>query len=490
MIQKVKCVKKQYTNIPTPVRAAFWFMVCSFMQKGISSITTPIFTRLLNTEEYGQYSVFNSWLGIVTVFVSLNLCHGVFMQGLVKYEDRRKEYASSLQGLTILLVAVWTAIYLAFHDFWNSLFDLTTVQMLAMLLMIWMSAAFSFWASSERVVFRYRKLVLITILASIAKPVLGIFLVLHADDKVTARILGLAAVELIGYSGLMVSQLIKGKKLCVPEFWKHALLFNIPLIPHYLSSTILNSADRIMIEKMVDADSAGIYSLAYSISLLMTLFTTGITQTLEPWRYSKQKAGRQEDIATLAYPTLILVAGLNLALIAFAPEVVRIFAPPQYHDAIWVIPPVAMSVYFMFTYGFFASFEFYFEKTGYVAAATMAGAVLNVILNFIFIRIFGYFAAGYTTLACYIVYSVCHYLGMRKICKDNLGGKKVYSLKKLLAISGGFMALGFAVMFTYFNNWVRYGAIVIFAVVLVVKRKWVVETVKQILSVKGSKKKG
>ena len=490
MIKKIKSVFEKYNSLPIQVRAAFWFMVCSFMQKGISSITTPIFTRLLSTEEYGQFSVFNSWLGIVTVFVSLNLSAGVYMQGLVKYEDRRKEYSSSLQGLTMFLVAIWTAIYLAFHDFWNGLFDLTTVQMLAMLLMIWMSAAFGFWASSERVVFRYRKLVLITILTSIAKPVLGIFLVLHADDKVTARILGLAAVELIGYSGLMVSQLVKGKKLCIPEFWKHALLFNIPLIPHYLSTTVLNSADRIMIEKMVDADSAGIYSLAYSISLLMTLFTTGITQTLEPWRYSKQKAGRQEDIATLAYPTLILVAGLNLALIAFAPEVVRIFAPPQYHDAIWVIPPVAMSVYFMFTYGFFASFEFYFEKTGYVAAATMAGAVLNIILNFIFIRIFGYFAAGYTTLACYIVYSVCHYLAMRKICKDNLGGKKVYSLKKLLAISGGFMALGFAVMFTYFNNWVRYGAIAVFAVVLVVKRKWIVETVKQILSVKGSKKKG
>ena len=490
MIKRVKQLANKYFALPVQVRAAFWFMICSFMQKGISSITTPIFTRLLTTEEYGQYSVFNSWLGIISVFVSLSLSSGVFMQGLVKYEDRRKEYASSFQGLTILLVAIWTAVYLAFHNFWNGLFELTTVQMLAMLLMILMSASFGFWASSERVVFRYRKLVLITVLVSLAKPLLGIFLVLHAEDKVTARILGLALVEVVGYSGLMVSQIIKGKKLCVPEFWKHALMFNVPLIPHYLSMTILNSADRIMIEKMVSADTAGIYSLAYSISQLMTLFTTGISQTLEPWRYSKQKSGRQEEISALAYPTLILVAGLNLALIAFAPEVVRIFAPPEYHEAIWVIPPVAMSVYFIFAYGFFANFEFYFEKTGYVAAATMAGAVLNIVLNYIFIGIFGYYAAGYTTLVCYIVYAACHYLGMRKICKDNLGGKKVYSLTKLLAISGGFMALGFAIQFTYFNIYVRYAAIALFAAVLLIKRKWIIDTVKQIMSVKGSKKKG
>lgn len=489
MLKKIKLFFKKYHSLPIQVRAAFWFMICSFMQKGISSITTPIFTRLLSTEEYGQYSVFNSWLGIITVFVSLNLASGVFMQGLVKYEDRRKEYASSLQGLTILLVAFWTVVYLLSSNLWNGIFGLTTVQMLAMLLMIWMSAAFGFWASSQRVVFSYRKLVLITILVSVAKPLLGIFLVLHSTDKVTARILGLAAVEFVGYSGLMVSQIIKGKKLYVGEFWKHALLFNIPLIPHYLSTTILNSADRIMIEKMVSANAAGIYSLAYSISQLMTLFTTGITQTLEPWRYSKQKAGRQEDIAKIAYPTLILVAGLNLMLIAFAPEVVKIFAPSEYYDAIWVIPPVAMSVYFTFIYGFFANFEFYFEKTGYIAASTMVGAVLNIILNYIFIGRFGYLAAGYTTLVCYIVYSICHYLAMRKICIDKLDGKKIYSLKKILTISIVFMLLGFGIQFTYLYIWLRYAIITSLMVILIIKRKWVMGIIKQIISTKVVKRK-
>ncbi len=490
MVNKIKQAMRKYNSLPAPVLAAFWFMVCSFMQKGISSITTPIFTRILTTEEYGQYNVFNSWLGIITVFVSLQLASGVYMQGLVKYEDRRYEYASSMHGLTMLLVVIWTVIYLLFHDFWNSLFDLTTVQMLAMLLMIWATAAFGFWSSSERVNFRYRKLVLITALVSIAKPALGIFLVLHSEDKVTARILGLAAVELIGYSGFAISQMIKGKRLCVPEFWKHAILFNLPLIPHYLSTTILNSADRIMIEKMVSAEAAGIYSLAYSISQLMTLFTTGLQQTLEPWRYSKQKEGKQEDIASLAYPTLILVAVLNLALIAFAPEVVTIFAPQEYHEAIWIIPPIAMSVFFIFTYGFFANFEFYFEKTIYIAASTIAGAVLNIVLNYIFIKPFGYFAAGYTTLVCYIVYAMCHYLAMRRICKKQLNNKKVYSVKKLIAITAGFMAIGFALQLTYLNTWIRYAVIAAFLILLIVCRKWIMGTVKQVLSVRGAKKRG
>ena len=44
-----------------------------------------------------------------------------------------------------------------------------------------------------------------------------------------------------------------------------------------------------------------------------------------------------------------------------------------------------------------------------------AAAVANVVLNFIFIHIFGYVAAGYTTLACYMLYSVGHYIVSKRI---------------------------------------------------------------------------
>lgn len=52
-----------------PVKAAFWFTVCSFLQRGISMIATPIFTRLLSTENYGLYSTYLSWELNVSRFV-------------------------------------------------------------------------------------------------------------------------------------------------------------------------------------------------------------------------------------------------------------------------------------------------------------------------------------------------------------------------------------------------------------------------------------
>lgn len=480
----IRKIFNKYKRMPVQVRASFWFLICSFLQKGISVVTTPIFTRLLTTADYGQYNVFNSWLGIITIFVSLNLSLGVFMQGMVKFSDNRRKYASSLQGLSLTLTIIWTIIYLIFHEFWNKLFSLTTVQMLAMLVMIWATAAFTFWSTEQRVEYKYRNLVIATLIVSLAKPLVGIFFVIHSEDKVTARILGLALVELIGYTGFFIIQMIRGKQFFSEQYWTHALRFNIPLIPHYLSSTVLNSADRIMIKNYAGASDAGVYSLAYSISQIMILFNTALNQTLGPWIYKNIKEKRTDDIAGIAYISLGIIAFVNLVLIAITPEAVAVFAPPSYHAAIWVIPPVAMSVIFIFSYDLFAKFEFYYEKSTWIMFASVLGAALNVGLNYLFIRQYGYYAAAYTTLICYIIYAAAHYFFMKKICSTYLDGVQVYDPKILLLIYGVFIISGFALMLTYIYPIVRYSIIASVFILVIMKRKMLIEQINKIIALR------
>ena len=474
----------KYKMMPIHVRASFWFLICAFLQKGISSLTTPIFTRLLTTEEYGQFSVFNSWLSILGVFVSMNLFSGVYVQGLVKFEEKKRQFSSAMQGLSLTLVLIWTGIYLLFHEFWNNIFTLTTVQMLSMLLIIWTSSVFQFWAVEQRVELKYQRLVALTLIASLARPLLGIVFVLNAEDKVTARILGMAIVDVIAYTWLFFVQKKRGKVFYSKDVWKYAFLFNLPLIPHYLSMSVLSSSDRIMIRNMIGASEAGIYNLAYNISLIMTMFNTALMQTIEPWLYKKIKLKQVKDISKIAYSTFIIIAGVNILLMALAPEIVSIFAPKEYHEAIYVIPPVAMSVYFMFAYCFFAVFEFYYEKTKLIMIATTASAVLNILLNFVFIKAMGYMAAGYTTLACYILYAAFHYVFMRKLCNEKLNGDQPYSLKILLIITIGFMGIGFVFLATYNLPILRYILLTVVVGILIIKRNTIISTVKNMFALK------
>lgn len=486
MFQKVF---KKYKNLPIQIRASLWFLIASFLQKGISAITTPIFTRLLTTYEFGQYSVFNSWLSIVNIFVTLYLYGGFYITGLVQHADQRARFSSAMLGLTTTLTGVWTVIYLLFRSFWNSLFGLTTVQMLAMLLMIWASAIFQFWAMEQRVDLKYKRLILLTLAVSFFKPFVGVVLVIFAEDKVTARILGLAVVEMIAYVGCFVSQMRRGKCFYAKDYWKEALMFAIPIIPHYLSTMILSGADKIMIKNIVSDSAAGIYSLAYSISQMMTLFNTALSQTVDPWIYAQIKEKNTKQLARIAYPAFLFIALVNALVIAFAPEIIKVFAPATYYEAIWVIPPVTMSVFFMFMYSFFAPFEFFYKKTKFIAVATCFGAVLNIFLNYIFINLYGYLAAGYTTLACYIIYALCHYLFMCKICRKESGLKLPYDGKVLVFMSLGFMSLGFVMMCTYNYQIARYLTILVFIVTIFIFRNKLIGMGKEILQVRKSPKK-
>ena len=474
----------KYKSLPVQAKASFWFLICAFLQRGISMITTPIFTRLLSTEDYGQIGVFNSWSGIITVIVSLQLSYGVYTQGLIKFNNERKIYTSSLLGLTTSLITIWLCIYMLFRNFWNGLFSLTTVQMLTMFIMIWTTSAFNFWAHEQRVYYYYKALVIVTIIVSIAKPALGILMVTHSDDKVTARILGLALVELVCYSWMYIYQMRRGRKFFSKKFWIYAIGFNMPLVPHYLSQTVLNSADRIMIQRMVGDSEAGIYNLAYSLSSIMVIFNTALSQTISPWMYQKIKDRKEKDIAPIAYITLLLIAAVNLILILLAPEVISIFAPITYHEAIWVIPPVAMSVYFMYAYDLFAKFAFYYEKTRIIMEASVFGALLNITLNYFFIQRYGYIAAGYTTLVCFMVHSIIHYIFMKKVCQEYCEGECPYDTKNIIVITFLFLITGFVFMVTYNYPFIRYGLVAVAIIAAFLIRKKIIKTIENIINLK------
>ena len=480
----MKSFFEKYDKLPKQIKASFWFLVCSFMQKGVSAISTPIFTRLLSPEEYGRFDSLLSWQAILCVLFTLNLYYGVYTSGLVKFKEKKNEFISAFEGLTSLLVFSGLVLYLIVHIPFNAFAKATTFQMVCLIMQMWTTAIFCFWASEQRVEYNYKQLVIVTIIASILKPTVGIVLILNTSQRVSARIFGLFIVELLCYGWMFIAQVRKCPKLYSKFFWKYALRFSIPLVPHYMALNVLSGSDKIMIQHMISDEKAGIYSLAVSVSLIMNLFSTALTQTTGPWAYEKIKTRNEKDIAQIIHLGAIFIAAVNLALIVFAPEAVRIFAPPKYAEAIWTVPPVAMGVYFYFLYNVFSFYEFYFEKTHYIAIASTASALLNIVLNYIFIGIFGYIAAAFTTLICYAFYAAFHYVVMAKVADEYLDGNRLASLKTISIISIVFMLVGFGISGLYNYPVLRYSLIVIVMILGIVYRKKVRVYVDKLLQLR------
>lgn len=470
----------KYRNIPLPVKASMWFLVMGILQKGISFISTPIFTRLMSTTEYGEYNVVYSWLNIIMIFATLNLFSGVFMRGLIKFKDDREVFTSSIQGLTTTLVIVTFILYVVFKDFWFTFFNIPFNLMAAIFVDVLMVASFKMWASKKRVDYKYKSLVKLTLFNALSITIFGVILVVLSQSKAEARIFSMVLVNLFTFGFIYYKQAKEGKVFFHKKYWKYALMFNLPLLPHYLSQIVLNQSDRLMINYLVGSSEAGVYSVAYSISMVLLIVNTSILNTLNPWIYKKIEEAKFKDIANTSYIILVVIAVLNLILIAVAPEAIAIMAPPQYYSAIWVIPPVTSSVFFIFMYSLFADFEFYFEKTKLIMIASIFGALLNIALNYLLIPLFGFIAAGYTTLICYIIYVLVHYLFMRLINKRFMDDIKVYDGKKILGISISFLILAATFTILYNYLFLRYSLILVIVAIVYYKRSRIINTFKKI----------
>ena len=160
----------------------------------------------------------------------------------------------------------------------------------------------------------------------------------------------------------------------------------------------------------------------------------------------------------------------------FAPELVWLLGSNKYSDSMWVVPPVSCSVFFTFLYSLFSNVELYYEKSKNIMIASTGAAIGNIVLNYIFISLFGYISAAYTTLACYILLSILHYSFMIKICKEQQIKEPIYNVKLILALSAFLViySVGVTILFDK-PVWIRYGLAIVILLVLVLNRKFLME---------------
>lgn len=472
MRKKVRSFLLKYNKMSVPLKASLWYTISNILVKGISLLSTPIFTRVMSQDQYGTFTLFQSWFNIILIFTSLNIFLGGYTKGMLIYKDDIAGYTASSLFQTAILTCFFGIIYLLKVNFWTNFFGLSPFLMLMMFIELLTSPAYEFWASQARFEYKYQKVVAISFISSVMSIALGVVAVVYTTRKVEARVVSDVFAKALVALPLLLLILWKGKKFFVKEYWKFNFNFNIPLIPHYLSNYALNQSDRVMIGKIDGNAQAAQYSVAYTISMMMTLVTTALNNALTPYIYQSIDGGHEDDIKETLTPIVFLVAVLCIITMAFAPEIVLIFAGKNYMPAVYIIPPVAASVFFIFLYSMFSTIEYFYQKTVQIAIATVIAAVLNVGLNYIFINLYGYYAAGYVTLFSYIVLAFMHFIFYKIIVKDKFGKDKQLYDHKAILLSSVIVLIAMVIMiFTYGSLLIRYSLILILTFISVWKRK-------------------
>ncbi|HAQ1755326.1 TPA: oligosaccharide flippase family protein, partial [Enterococcus faecium] len=468
----------RYKNTPLPVKAALWFMVCGFLQRGVSMITTPIFTRVLSTEQYGLYSTYLSWESLLLMITSLSLFKAM-MNLYVKY-DNQEHILSTVSGLTLVLTIFWFVIAIFIKDILAEILGLTPVLVVCMFSYFIFQAEIQCWSLHKRYIYDYKTLLVATLAVTVGSSVVGCLAVLFISPTAEARALMNVLVTGVVGVAVYISVFRRCKDFKDNEVWNFAVVFCVSLMPHYLSEFILNGSDKIMINYLCGSSDVAIYSVAYSIGALINLVTNSVNSTFAPYQYQKIKSGEYDLLSKRANEVLGLVAAMLFALMLFSKEIVLIFGGQKYIDSVNLIVPICIGIYFNYMFQLFARVQEYFEKKLTVVIPSVLCAIMNIVLNYVFIKLYGYQAVAYTTVFSYMFFCVIHYIFYRKVCKELLDGKNIYDVRGILLISAITIAGGILISIINKFDFIKYLIIAIACVAAIIFRKRLLLLVRRI----------
>lgn len=429
--------------------AGIWYTISNFIVRGIGFLTTPIFTRILSKSDYGYYSNYTSWLNLLIVLTTFEMYSSI-NRARFDYEDDLDGYLSSVALCGSTITAVCYVIVVSFQNFFVELFQMDMVYIHIMFLYLLVEPALPLLSTQYRLKMKYKLVTVLSLVSTILSVTVSLALVLLMNNQLLGRVVGntlpLFVVNVIIYLVILA----RGRKNSL-EYWKYALCISVPLVPHLLANSILGSTDRIMITNFCGAEKTALYSVMYSCSQTIAILMTSLNQAWVPWFYENINAAKFSIVRSVSKFFILSFCAVSILLMLCAPEFVFVFAGKGYMETVDLMPSIMLGCIMQFMYTLYVNVEFYHKKTFGISIRTIAAAVLNLVLNWIFIPIFGYKAAAYTTLIGYFMLFVLHYIAAKKLDVSQYFDNR-YILKVVFAV----FILSAFVFISYQNIILRY----------------------------------
>ena len=286
----------------------------------------------------------------------------------------------------------------------------------------------------------YVKRTLLLSLPNLSAALLGIItLYVVPETQYWGRIVPKVIVSFLVASVLLHSFYKKGQKFVDKSNWHYGLVYSLPLIFHGLANTVLAGFDYTMITAYRSASETGIYSVAFTLGMSIGVIKSSMESVWIPWFTEHMNSNKKEVVNTMAQKYIGINTVLCICVMLCLPEVLYLFTDRAYWGGASLIPPIVLASFITILYSLSVDVEYYYKTTKFIAINTIIAAIVNMILNFLFIPKYGALAAAYTTVASYFLSFVLHYVYARRVDKE-LFPFSTYILPILLTVAGVFLA--------------------------------------------------
>lgn len=409
--------------------------ISTIVGRFLNFLLVPIYTHVLPPGEYGIVAYVYSIIAFITIIYGYGMESAYFKYASTKeLGDDRANFStpflsllvtSGLLSLLITLFApqvtssVWLpsgASRIVVYSAWILFFDTITVVPFASLRL-------------ERRARLFAVLKVLNIVINVAAN-LVFLLVFHA---------GIEGIFLSGLiasaaTALMLIPVISAKlQFRMPgELFKALLRFGLPYMPAGLAAMMIQVGDRLVMKRLTDDATIGIYQANYRLGIFMMLVVSMYDYAWRPFFLSNAQAPNAKQLFARILTYFVLAGtGIVLVLSLFMPDLVaiRIFnrtiIDQRYWGGLSIVPVVLLGYLFLGIYNNLIAGIYIEKKTGHLPLITAAGAVVNIAVNFALIPVMGMMGAALATLAAYLVMAGVLYLVVRRFYPVDYEWKRV-----------------------------------------------------------------
>lgn len=389
------------------------FTVGKLLSKLLVFFMVGLYTACLTREEFSSAELITGMANLLIPLACAGITEGIFRSAAAKTGDKEAFFTNGL-----LVYGVGSVIFLALTPLLGLLpfFEGS----------VWLIATYVVVANLHSVVSQYlcavgrTKLfagqgilntVIVIGLNILFLPILDLGVTGYVGSIVLADLL--TTVFLVAVTRLWRS--VKPRSVSW-ETVRSMLKFCLPLVPTTLFWWITGVSDRYMVAWMCSAELNGLYTAAYKIPNLL-IYAISIFDSA--WKLSVSAEEDPEACSEFysrvwrVYTTLAFLGGGGLIL--FSRFFAEILFASAFEDAWVYIPTLTLATVFTALCTFLSSVYFVSKKTMGSMLTAMAGAALNVILNFLLIPRFGAMGASVATFASYFAVCILRLVTVRRL---------------------------------------------------------------------------
>lgn len=402
------------------ISASILYVIGTILLQGISFLTTPIFTRIMEPDDFGITAVFFTWVAFFSIFIGFQVSGSVATARIHMEEFQFANYLRNITLLTITVSIVVISILMIFRTYLANILSIEerlVPHLLIQSLGTSLSALYGMYLVQTK---QPKTKIIYAGVVSISLVILGLLLVLNLDtDKYLGRIWAGTIVN-IAITIYVLATFLQRKKGMnfILEDWKFCLKLSAPLLVHLIATTIIGQSSRLFIVEYEGETEAAIFTVAFGIGMIGLLIADAFNNAWSPWYLDHTKSGKVKLVNQYARNYSMIIASGFVLVMLLTPEILRFMAPEPYWSGSYTVLLITIGVFFQFLYRFPLGYEQYKKNMKWVALCTIVSAAINLVLNYLLVPMRGIEGAAIAMLIAYLVLFTLHELVARFILGD------------------------------------------------------------------------